>query len=108
MPARRIDYDEGMKSLRVNGAPFPITVLEALADMEIGETISITRDAQGQRIAQASAPQPKGKGKCKAKGKGEVNVKRLSDKVIWPRDKATAPFPEELKVNGKLPDEPLD
>ena len=111
MAARKVEYDEGLKALRVNGRPFPLVVLETLADLPEGDSAVVTRNTATwtctvKRTPTEVPPTPRYEGDGGEKKERPITTKKL--KVVWPPEKANAPFPEKLKLDGKLPNEPLD
>ena len=122
MLPKKIDYERGGALVYVNDKPLPVMLLEMLAEMKVGSSVTLTReDVEVFVTSPADAPpakakpSPRSKGdeafdKAKAKAEkalgGKVSMKKM--KCIWPPKHANAPFPEKLKVDGKAPDEALD
>jgi len=112
MAAPRVEFDIGLSALRVSGRPFPLHIVEAAAALAEGEALTITKTATSWtadfEVDAKPGPTPSQVGTTK---RHKQKVRPLSTKklnVVWPPERATAEFPDILKVNGKLPNEPLE
>lgn len=98
-----VQHDPVLHKTTVDGVHIPNDVLTALGRLAPGDKLTIRRVNRVAMVVEGAAPPPlPERADAEEKPKPEVSVRR--PKCVWPPDKAEAPFPESLKLNGENPD----